>query len=119
MNISPDEIESLEERNGSSSGSEATKEIPIIVKSQSSSTAKVPRAFSKLVSNLPEQEAILLNTDMKILKENIPISELRDVIIETDEPKELEKLGKTLGINVQTVKELKPKEGVKIIFENE
>ncbi|UCE12618.1 MAG: DNA primase [Candidatus Heimdallarchaeota archaeon] len=82
MNISPDEIESHEDQNESISLNEATKEIPIIVRSHS--TAKVPRAFSKFVGNLPEQEAILLKSDMTILKENIPISELRDVILETD-----------------------------------
>lgn len=85
MNISPDEIEAFEERNESISVNDTTKEIPIIVQSQSSSAAKVPRAFSKFVSNLPEQEAILLKSDMTILKEKIPISELRDVILETDD----------------------------------
>lgn len=87
LNIAPEEIESSEEVNSKTQGEVESKEIPIIVQSQQSSSVKknIPRAFSKFVENLTEQEATLLGKKSKILKEHIPISELREVILGTDD----------------------------------
>ena len=86
MNISPDDIESEESSNKSNSETEP-REIPIIVQSQPSSSvmSKVPRNFAHFLENLSEQEAILLGAKSEILKEHIAISELHDIILETED----------------------------------
>ncbi|MFX1514670.1 MAG: DNA primase DnaG [Promethearchaeota archaeon] len=86
MNISPDDIESEESSNKSSSETEP-KEIPIIVRSQPSSyvTSKIPKNFAQFLENLSEQEAILLGAKSEILREHIAISELHDIILETED----------------------------------
>jgi DNA primase len=81
MNISPEDVES-EETNKSRSETEP-KEIPIIVQSQPA-MSKIPRNFAQFLENLTEQEAILLGAKAEILKEHIAISELHDIILETD-----------------------------------
>ncbi|MHA2244956.1 MAG: DNA primase DnaG [Candidatus Hodarchaeales archaeon] len=83
MNITPAEISPSEENTGKAEAHQ--KEIPIIVQSQPSppKMAKIPRTFVKFVESLSEQEAILLGANSTILKEHIPISELRDIILET------------------------------------
>ncbi|MFX1285129.1 MAG: DNA primase DnaG [Promethearchaeota archaeon] len=85
MNILPEGIETSEESQDKSQSEIEPKEIPIIVQSQknASVTSKIPRNFGQFVENLSEQEAILLGKKLKVLKEHIPISELRDVILET------------------------------------
>jgi predicted transcriptional regulator len=56
----------------------------------------------------------------KIRKIGVDVSQPNiTLIIETDEPKEFERIGKMMNIKVHAAKELKPKEEVKIIFENE
>ena len=87
LNITPAESESSEEGSRKSQSEMEQKEIPIIVQSQASPsiTAKIPRTFAQFVKNLPEQEAVLLGTNSTILKEHIPISELRDVIVDTND----------------------------------
>lgn len=87
LNITPAESESSEEGSRKSQSENEQKEIPIIVQSQASPsiTAKIPRTFAQFVKNLPEQEAVLLGTNSTILKEHIPISELRDVIVDTND----------------------------------
>ena len=85
MNITPAEITSSEDNTGKFQSEAVPKEIPIIVRSQPSPSkvAKIPRTFVKFVESLSEQEAILLGAKSKIVKEHIPISELRDIILET------------------------------------
>ena len=86
MNISPDDIESEESSNKSHSDSEPS-EIPIIVRSQpgSSVMSKIPRNYAQFLENLSEQEAILLGAKSEVLKEHIAISELHDIILETED----------------------------------
>jgi DNA primase len=88
MNISFDDIEISEEEDDDSEkfqDNSISKEIPIIVQPEAKSqvAAKIPPLFADFVKNLPEQEAILLGSDLKVLKDRIPINELRDTIIET------------------------------------
>jgi len=87
MNILPEDIQSSDEVANKSQSEVAPKEIPIIVQSQQSASvaAKIPRTLARFVENLSEQEAILLGAKSKILKEQIPISELIDSILETDD----------------------------------
>ncbi len=64
-----------------------TKDVPIIVSSDKTAqkiSGKIPQKFADLVENLPEQEAILLGPDLKVIQEHIPISELRNIVLETD-----------------------------------
>ncbi|NHJ00682.1 MAG: DNA primase [Candidatus Heimdallarchaeota archaeon] len=64
-----------------------TKDVPIIVSSDKvveKFSGKIPHKFANLVENLPEQEAILIGADLEIIQEHVPISELRNTIIETD-----------------------------------
>jgi DNA primase len=84
MNISREDVES---ENSSNKSRSEPKEIPIIVRSQpSSSTAsKIPQNFAQFLENLSEKEAILLGAKSEILKEKIAISELHDIILETDD----------------------------------
>ncbi len=83
MNISPEDVES---ENSSNKSRPEPKEIPIIVRSQPSSSmaSKIPRNFAQFLENLSEKEAILLGAKTEILKEKIAISELHDIILETD-----------------------------------
>jgi DNA primase len=62
------------------------KEIPIVVRREPEplSSAKMPSEFLKVLENLPEQQAILLDKDFSAIEENIPISELRDKILSTE-----------------------------------
>ncbi len=85
MNITPDAISDSEEVAVKSDF--VPNEIPIIVQSKKSKpiTGKIPAPFSEYVTQISEQEAILLGANLKPLKENIPISELRNTIIETDD----------------------------------
>ena len=64
-----------------------TKEIPIIVKPQPSPPieSKIPGIFVKFVESLSEQESVLLGADSKVLKDKIPISDLRDTLLETED----------------------------------
>ncbi len=89
MNISPEELESSgeeEEEEMKDQEELVTKEVPIIVQSKSSSflSNKIPQAYLEFIENLPEQEAVLLGTNFEIIKENVPISELRNTILETN-----------------------------------
>ncbi|MFW9904728.1 MAG: DNA primase DnaG [Candidatus Thorarchaeota archaeon] len=81
MNILPEDIES-EEIYKSPSEAEPN-EIPIIVRSQPA-VSKIPRNFAQFLENLSEQEAILLGAKSETLKEHIAISELHDIILETE-----------------------------------
>jgi DNA primase len=85
MNISREDIEFSENSSEKSQSNSVSKDIPIIVQSQSGThkTAKIPQAFSNFVEDLSEQEAILLGAKSKVLKEKIPINELFDSILET------------------------------------
>ena len=85
MNITTEEISSEE---GDLDESDLiSNEIPIIVKSkkEKSSVEQIPATYVEFVENISEQEAILLGKDLNILKEKIPISELRNMILETNE----------------------------------
>jgi len=85
MNITPDAISDSEEVAVKSDF--VPNEIPIIVQSKKSQpiTGKIPAHFSEYITQISEQEAILLGANFKPLKEKIPISELRTTIIETDD----------------------------------
>ena len=85
MNITPDAISDSEEVAVKSDF--VPNEIPIIVQSKKSQpiTGKIPAHFSEYITQISEQEAILLGANFKPLKEKIPISELRNTIIETDD----------------------------------
>lgn len=85
MNIIPDNVSDSEISTGKSDF--VPNEIPIIVQSKKTQpiTGKIPEHFSEYVTQISEQEAILLGADFKPLKENIPISELRNTIIETND----------------------------------
>ncbi len=85
MNISPEDIEYSENSSEKSQSNSVSKDVPIIVQSQSGThkTAKIPQAFSNFIEDLSEQEAILLGAKSKVLKENIPINELFDSILKT------------------------------------
>ncbi|MHA2223797.1 MAG: DNA primase DnaG [Candidatus Hodarchaeales archaeon] len=86
MNIIAESHNSTEVTVGKSQANLMTKEIPIIVKPQPSSSieSKIPQTFVKFVESLSEQESVLLGTDSKVLKDKIPISELRDTLLETE-----------------------------------
>ncbi len=85
MNISPENITTSED--DSEQADLVANEIPIIVKSKKPKTIveKIPKTFSEFVEKLSEQEAVVLGAKSKILKENIPISDLRNTILETNE----------------------------------
>ena len=85
MNITPDNISDSEEVAVKSDF--VPNEIPIIVQSKKSQpiTGKIPAHFSEYITQISEQEAILLGANFKPLKEKIPISELRNTIIETND----------------------------------
>ncbi|WP_455464526.1 DNA primase DnaG [Candidatus Hodarchaeum mangrovi] len=80
MNISPEDIDIPDETETSH------KEIPIIVKSPPKIDLKnqVPEQFSEIIENLEEQQAILLGTNDKILRDHIEISELRETLNEVE-----------------------------------
>jgi DNA primase len=85
MNITPDDIAVPED---DSDQSDLTpNEIPIIIKSkkEKARVEKIPAAFAEYVEKLSEQEAVLLGKNSNVLKEKIPISELRNTILETNE----------------------------------
>lgn len=114
LNISLDEINTSEEGVDGVKSDELSKEIPIIVKSKPSSSlsAKIPQNFVQFVDKLPEQEAILLGADSKVLKEKIPISELRNTILETN------KIETVIfdGIVTQRILDIASERGVKTII---
>ncbi len=85
MNITPDDIGMPEDEVDQSDL--APNEIPIIIKTKKAklSEEKIPANFAEFVDNLSEQEAVLLGKNLNILKENIPISELRNTILETND----------------------------------
>ncbi len=85
LNISVEEIEEEDETINNSD--DLSQDVPIIVKSKpgASLSTKIPQSFIQFVQDLPEQEAILLGADLTILKEKIPISDLRNTILETDD----------------------------------
>ena len=47
--------------------------------------SKIPSNFTDLLENLSEKEAILLGAKSEILKEHIAISDLHDIILETED----------------------------------
>jgi DNA primase len=85
MNITPDDVSDSEEVAVKSDF--VPNEIPIIVQSKKTQpiTGKIPEHFSEYITQISEQEAILLGANFKPLKEKIPISELRNTIIETND----------------------------------
>ncbi|MHA2305560.1 MAG: DNA primase DnaG [Candidatus Hodarchaeales archaeon] len=85
MNITPEDISTSEDN--SEQANLETNEIPIIVQSKKPKaiTNKIPKNFAEIVEKLSEQEAVLLGPNSTVLKENIPISELRNTILETNE----------------------------------
>ena len=85
MNITLEDIEESEETIGKNQSESMSKDVPIIVQSQSSTakSPKIPQTFSNFIDDLSEQEAILLGAKSKVLKDNIPINELFDSILET------------------------------------
>jgi DNA primase len=85
MNITPEDISTSED--DSEQANLETNEIPIIVQSKKPKaiTNKIPKNFAEIVEKLSEQEAVLLGPNSTVLKENIPISELRNTILETNE----------------------------------
>ncbi|MFX0014673.1 MAG: DNA primase DnaG [Promethearchaeota archaeon] len=84
MNISPEEIEAPDETPNTSQSEIEPDEIPIIVQSQPL-RSKIPRNFAEFLENLSEQEAILLGSNLSVLKEHIPISDLHDTILKTND----------------------------------
>ena len=59
------------------------KEVPIIVKKKPSisTEVKIPSKFLEVVESLPEQQAVLFDKKFKILEKDIPISDLREKIL--------------------------------------
>ncbi|MFX0170447.1 MAG: DNA primase DnaG [Candidatus Hodarchaeota archaeon] len=114
MNISLDEINSSEEEIDREKSDDLSKEIPIIVQSKptASLSAKIPQNFVEYVENLPEQEAILLGADSKVLKDKIPINELRNTILET---KKVETVIFD-GIVTQRILDIASERGIKTII---
>jgi DNA primase len=87
LNITPDDEDFSETSEGESSDNDfVAKEIPIVVRREpeSPSQAKIPPEFLKVVENLPEQQAALFDKEFSIIEENIPISDLREKILNTD-----------------------------------
>ncbi|MCK4847505.1 MAG: DNA primase [Candidatus Heimdallarchaeota archaeon] len=84
LNISPEET-TFSEGNGEDIES-VPKEIPIIVKTRPSlsNEVKVPSQFLDIIESLSDQQAILLGKENKVIEKNIPISELRDKILNTE-----------------------------------
>ncbi|MHA2239223.1 MAG: DNA primase DnaG [Candidatus Hodarchaeales archaeon] len=62
------------------------KDVSIVVKRKARpvSDTKIPSQFLKVVENLPEQQAALFDKDFSVLQENIPISDLRDKLLENE-----------------------------------
>jgi DNA primase len=114
MNISLDEINSSEEEIDRDKSDDLSKEIPIIVQSKptASLSTKIPQNFVQFVENLPEQEAILLGTNSKVLKDKIPINELRNTILET---KKVETVIFD-GIVTQRILDIASERGIKTII---
>ncbi|MFX0149273.1 MAG: DNA primase DnaG [Candidatus Hodarchaeota archaeon] len=114
MNISLDEINSTEEESDRDKSDDLSKEIPIIVQSKpkASLSTKIPQNFVQYVEKLPEQEAILLGADSKILKDKIPINELRNTILET---KKIETVIFD-GIVTQRILDIASERGIKTII---
>ncbi|MFX0050435.1 MAG: hypothetical protein ACFE8U_03990, partial [Candidatus Hermodarchaeota archaeon] len=114
MNISLDEINSTEEESDRDKLDDLSKEIPIIVQSKpkASLSTKIPQNFVQYVEKLPEQEAILLGADSKILKDKIPINELRNTILET---KKIETVIFD-GIVTQRILDIASERGIKTII---
>ncbi|MHA1976065.1 MAG: DNA primase DnaG [Candidatus Hodarchaeales archaeon] len=88
LNITPDGeddfTKTTEDENGGNDL--VAKEIPIVVRRvpEPPSQTKMPPEFLKVVENLSEQQATLFSKDFSIIEENIPISDLRDKILNTD-----------------------------------
>ncbi len=85
MNIAPEDIVTSED--DSEQIDLVADEIPIIIKTKKpkAMVEKIPKIYSEIVEKLSEQEAVILGAKSKILKENIPISDLRNTILETNE----------------------------------
>ena len=85
MNIAPDDIVTSED--DSEQTDLVANEIPIIIKTKKpkAMVEKIPKIYSEIVEKLSEQEAVIFGAKSKILKENIPISDLRNTILETNE----------------------------------
>jgi DNA primase len=86
LNITQDDLSVAEDTDEIIEQDIASKEVPIIVKKKPSisTEVKIPSKFLEVVENLPEQQAILYDKKFKIIKEDIPISDLRDTILSTN-----------------------------------
>ncbi len=87
LNITPEEDDFSEDAAIEDEDNDlVAKEIPIVVrrKAEPASPAKMPQEFLKAVENLNEQQATVFDKEFSIIEENIPISELRDKILNTD-----------------------------------
>ncbi len=85
LNITPEDDDEFPETTETDTDLVA-KEIPIVVRRdpERTSSAKMPAEFLKVVETLPEQQATLFDKDFSIIEENIPISDLRDKILNTE-----------------------------------
>lgn len=83
LNISPEELADTEEIDRKS----APKDVPIVIQPKIGSSAQIPQDLASFVDKLSGQEGLLLGEDKAVLKEKIPISELRDSILATDNVK--------------------------------
>jgi DNA primase len=86
LNITQDDISIVEGTDEIIEQDIASKEVPIIVKKKPSisTEVKIPSKFLEVVENLPEQQAILYDKKFKIIKGDVPISDLRDTILSTN-----------------------------------
>ena len=80
LNISPSELADADETDRKS----VPKDVPIVIQPKVGASAQIPQDLASFVDNLSGQEGLLLGEDKVVLKENIPISELRDSILATD-----------------------------------
>jgi DNA primase len=84
LNITPEELADTEETDQTSASDTTSKDISIVVQPKTGSSPKIPQDLTSFVEKLSEQEGVLLGENKAVLKEKIPISELRDSILATD-----------------------------------
>jgi DNA primase len=86
LNITQDDLSLVDDNDEVTNQDVASKEVPIIVKKKPSisTEVKIPSKFLEVVENLPEQQAVLYDKKFKIIKDDIPISDLRDTILSTN-----------------------------------